>query len=94
MECARLQIGYGVELYGVSYLFFRSMCSTPFVYTREGFVISADGRCTLMDGTVDSDTEIKIFDLSANRLIAFYAITGHIGSAFHDLTCGSQEVDW
>jgi len=87
-----LQIGLGVELYGVPYHLCRSMSATVFVYTREGFVISADGRCTSFDGTIFSDEQVKIFAASAPRLTSAYALTGQIGSAFHDLTIRAQEL--
>jgi len=68
------------------------MSATVFVYTREGFVISADGRCTLFDGTVFSDEQTKIFVAAAPRLTAAYALTGQIGSRFHDLTMEAGKI--
>jgi hypothetical protein len=68
------------------------MSSTAFVYTHEGFVISADGRSTLADGTITSDSETKIFELRGQRSVTAYSLTGHIGSAFHDLTVEAQKI--
>jgi hypothetical protein len=68
------------------------MSATVFVYTREGFVISADGRCTLFNGTVFSDEQVKIFVATAPRLTSAYALTGQIGSAFHDLTIEAVKI--
>jgi hypothetical protein len=92
MECAQLQIGSGVELYGIPFHLCRSMSATVFVYTREGFAISADGRCTLLDGTVFSDEQVKIFPAAAPRITSAYALTGQIGSAFHDLTVQAGKI--